>query len=191
MADQFFPNGVGMHIVEFFEQLGAGVDVEVVVAALPETAKEISVVGKTEPQLVFRTTLPCSHAAGKPLLEDLNDFGGRSRTGLGDEQMQVFGHDDVADDAKMIAGADFLENLHGEISGASGSEKGSSLVAAEGDEVKVAASGDALEIFGHRRAEGPTLCLPTAGRQRAQRVGPACGRRAPRKVLVSLSGTIC
>src|SRR5690242_21754624 len=85
--------------------------------------------------------------------------------------MQVFGHDDVADDAEMIAGADFLENLHGEISGASGSEKGSSLVAAEGDEVKVAASGDALERFGRRREEGPTLCLPTAGRQRAQREG--------------------
>ena len=113
-ADQLFSNGVGMHIVEFFEQLGAGVDVEVVVAALPETAKEILVVRKTERHLFFRTTFPCPHTAGKPLLEDLNDFGGRSGSGLGDEQMQVFGHDDVADDAEMIAGADFLENVHGE-----------------------------------------------------------------------------
>ena len=59
---------------------------------------------------------------------------------------------------------DFLENLHGEISGSCGSEKRSALIAAEGDEVKIAVSGDALEIFGHRREEGPTLCLPQAGK---------------------------
>ena len=171
VADQRFSNGVGMHIVKFFEQFRAGIDVEIVVAALPETAQEILPLRKMELQLVFRVAFPSSHSTRQPLLEDLNDFGGRSRSRLGDEQMQVLGHDDVADDTETIAGADFLENLRGQISGASGSEKRSSLIAAERDEVKIAAPDDALKIFGHRRKEGPTLCPSAAGRQRAQRVG--------------------
>ena len=46
---------------------------------------------------------------------------------------------------------------------ASGSEERPALIAAESDEGKVAASGDALEIFGHRREEGPTLCKERKG----------------------------
>ena len=35
--------------------------------------------------------------------------------------------------------------------------------------MKVAASGDALELFGHRREERPTLCLSAAGRQKKRK----------------------
>ena len=33
----------------------------------------------------------------------------------------------------------------------------------EGDEMKIAAAGGALEILGHRRKEGPTLCKRRKG----------------------------
>lgn len=37
-------------------------------------------------------------------------------------------------------------------------EEWSSLITAEGDEMRIAASSDALEMFGHGREERPTLC---------------------------------
>ena len=99
------------------------------------------------------------------------DTGRRGPALQNDGLRPVLGHDRVADDAETIVSADLFENPHGEISGAWRSEQRSSLIAAASDEVKIAASGDALEMFGHRREERPTLCLPTAGRQKAQRAG--------------------
>ena len=157
MIDKSLSDWVGVHVVEFLDHFCAGVDVEIVIAALPETRQETFLVRKTQAELSFRRALSCSHATRKSLLEDLDDFAGRSRAGFADEQVEMLRHDDVTDESEAVASANFLEDLHGKIPGASGGQKRPSLVTAKGDEVKIAASGEALEILGHRREERPTL----------------------------------
>ena len=167
VINKLISDRIGVYVVKFFEHFCAGIDVEIVIAALQETAQQIFLVRKTQAELALQSVFPGSHTARKSLLEDLDDFGGRNGSRFADEQVKVFWHDDIADESKGVASADFLENLHSKISGAGGGEEWSSLVAAEGDEVKVAASGNAVEILGHRREEGPILCLPAqAGKKR-------------------------
>ena len=91
------------------------------------------------------------------MLEDLDDFGRRNGSRFADEQVEMFWHDDIADQSEAVASAHFLENLHGQILRAGGGQERPSLVAAKSDEVKIAPAGDALEIFRHRREEWPTL----------------------------------
>jgi hypothetical protein len=54
------------------------------------------------------------------LLEDLNDFGWTDPAGFADQQVNMFGHNDVAYEGKAIPGANFFENLHRQISRADG-----------------------------------------------------------------------
>jgi hypothetical protein len=75
----------------------------------------------------------------------------------------MFWHDDIADQSEAVASADFPEDLYGKIHGTGGGQEWSSLVAAKGDEVKIATAGDSLEILGHRREERPTLCKNRKG----------------------------
>jgi hypothetical protein len=75
----------------------------------------------------------------------------------------MFGHDDVTDEGKAVAGANFLENLDGKISGADSAEPRPALIASKSDEMQVAVAGEALEGLGHRSEERPTLCRRRKG----------------------------
>src|SRR5690349_4372613 len=76
----------------------------------------------------------------------------------------MFWHDDIADESEAATSSNLLEDLHGKTPATSGGEEWPSLVTAKGNEVKIAAANNALEILGHRREEGPTLCKTTKGR---------------------------
>lgn len=120
MLDELFSDRIGVHVVKFLEHLCVGVDVEIVIAPLPETPQQVFVLRKMQAELAFRSTFPCTHAARKSLLEDLDDFRGSDRSAFADEQMEMFWHDDIADQSEAVASADFLEDLHGKIPGAGG-----------------------------------------------------------------------
>jgi len=155
--------------MEFLDYLGAGIDIEIVVAALPETAKGSFLGRKSQGELSLRCALFAAQAAREALFEDLNDCRRSNRSRFADEQVDVFGHDDVADQSETVAGAHFFEDLHGKVSGADGVEERPSLVTAESDEMQIAATGDALEVLGHRRKEGPTLCTERNAKGRPPR----------------------
>ncbi len=75
----------------------------------------------------------------------------------------MFGHNDVANQGKFVASARFFERLYGKISGADSPKQGPPLIATEGDEMQITMAGKALEVFGHRSEERPTLCTLRKG----------------------------
>jgi hypothetical protein len=57
-----------------------------------------------------------AQAPGDTLLQDLQHGGGRAALWLADQQMNVFGHDNVADQSETIAVAYLIENLDKNVS---------------------------------------------------------------------------
>jgi lysophospholipase L1-like esterase len=92
------------------------------------------------------------------LLEDLHDFRWADPAGLADQLVNMFGHNDVPYEGKAVPGANFLENLHRQISGADRAEQRAALIAAKGDEMQVAVAGETFEFLRHRSEERPTFC---------------------------------
>ena len=68
--------------------------------------------------------------------------------------------------------ANFAENHNQKISLADRTQEMSSLVAAEGDEMQVAAARDSSTILRHRWEEWPALCTLRKGQ--ATQDGPCC-----------------
>ena len=67
-----------------------------------------------------------------------------------DEQVNVFRHDDIADDGKAIGAAGWLEHAKEKIAAARGVQKRKTTVAADSDEVQVPLAVVSLEITRHR-----------------------------------------
>lgn len=114
--DQATGDGVLVHVVELFEELPGGEDVEIVVAGLPE-------------------------GFGVSLLRDgefqgLESFGEGFGGGFAEEKVDVLGHEDVAVDLEVVTFSGLFEGLFEE--GVVTAEVGFAAVAAEGDEVEVA-----------------------------------------------------
>ena len=103
-----------MHIVQLLLHLGARVDIEVVIAALPESAQRL-VSREAQRELAFAPGLIPSHPAREALLEDLDDPCRSGRAGFADQQVHMLGHEHEAHQRKAIARSHFLKNLDGKI----------------------------------------------------------------------------
>jgi hypothetical protein len=131
--------------------------IEIIVSSLPEPAKLCRGFCEGERPLA-RLPMPLlTQAARNPLLEHLHDFRGTAGSRFADQQMHMFGREHIADQCKTIPGTDLLEDLDGEIPRTNGTEKTPSLVAAKGDEMKIAMASAASQILGHRSEERSTL----------------------------------
>jgi hypothetical protein len=84
-------DGIAMDVLELFDELGVGEDVEVVVAALPE----------------LRTS--ALESLRSLVFEYVQGDGERVEFGLADEKMDVLGHEDVSEDIELMAAAKLLE----------------------------------------------------------------------------------
>jgi len=133
-----------MHVVELLGHLRAGVDVEIVITALPEAAEFAASLGKAKSQLTGALALSGAQGAGNSLLENLDNLCGTNAAGLAQQQVHVFGHEDVANKSKAVARSRLFEGADGQIPGANGAEEGASLETAEGDEMQIAKTGDAF-----------------------------------------------
>ena len=109
-----------MHVLQFFDSLGFGEDVEVVVAGQPEV-----LAGAAE-------------ELGGFAFKDAEGGGYGSYLWFGHEEVDVLGHEDVAEDGEVVADAEGLEHVLDDLFGFWGVEVGEAVVAAEGDEVEVA-----------------------------------------------------
>ena len=146
-----------MHVLEFLYHFCAGIHVEVIVSSLPESTKLRRGFRGGERLLARLSTPLFTQGARNSLLEHLYDFRGVAGSRFADQQMHMFGHQHIADQLETIPGSDLLEDVDGEIPRANGTERAPSLVAAKGDEMKIAMAGAASQIFRHQGEEWPTL----------------------------------
>ena len=133
-----------MHVVELLCHLGAGVDVEIIVAALPEAAEFTASLRKAKGKLSGALSFSGAQCTGNSLLETLDDLCGACAAGLAQQQVHVLGHENVPHQSKAVAQPGLLEGANGEAAGANGAQKRPSLVATKGDEMKIAKTGDAF-----------------------------------------------
>ncbi len=78
--------------------------------------------------------------------------------GLGDEQVDVFGHHHVTDELESVSCSDLTENLNKGVASAHRAEEWKPPVAAERDEVQVAETVDALETLRHDNGTKSPTC---------------------------------
>ena len=116
LSDEASGDGVAVHVAQFLEALSDGEDVEVVVAGLPE------LLGSD----LFRD--------GE--FEGLEGFGEGFCFGFAEEEMDVFGHEDVAVDVEVVAFPGLFEFLFEQQ--VERRQGGFAAVATEGDEVEMA-----------------------------------------------------
>ena len=92
-----------MHVAELLDALARAPHVEVVEAMLPY----VRLVGP-EFALGGAAAFPAQNAPGETLLDDLHHDGRRAAFWFADQQMNVFGHDDVSHDHELVALAHVL-----------------------------------------------------------------------------------
>jgi hypothetical protein len=150
---------IPMHIPQLLDVLFCRPYVEVVEACLPECpawrlrGKQIALA--RVPALALR-----QQRSRRALLQHLH-YGRRIRhLGLGQKKVDVFGHDDIADNDKAIALARLLQNREEAVAAARGAEKRQSSVAGAGDKVPVMSPIGAM----HTRP-GPSLSFITINLQ--------------------------
>ncbi len=78
--------------------------------------------------------------------------------GLGDEQVDVFGHHHVTDELESVSCSDLTENLNKGVASAHCSQERETPVATEGDEVQVAEAVDAFETLRHESESNSPTC---------------------------------
>ena len=157
MLHEFRADGITVHVVELLRHLRAGVHVEIIITALPEPANFAASPGKAKHQLTRAFSLSSAQGARNSLLETLDDLCGTGSVGLAQQQVHMLRHEDVANESKAIARSRLFERANGQIAGANGVQQGPALITAKGDEMEIAKSGDALQIFRHGGEEGPAL----------------------------------
>jgi hypothetical protein len=106
---------VAVHVAEFFDPLGFGEDVEIVIAGLPN-------------ELVRA-------GAGEALLKDLNRGPQFLPVGFGYEEMDVVRHEDVAEDVEEVFLASFFDDPLEGVTGFGTLEEMAVAIATDGDEV--------------------------------------------------------
>src|SRR5271165_5504356 len=164
MLHQLRLHRIRVHVVQLLRHLPARVNIQVKIPPLPESPQSIVIPRKRQGHLPFPRASSPSHPPRNSLLEHLNDLRWRAGAALADQQVDMFGHNHIADQRKPIPHAHFAENLHNNISRAHAAQQSSSLIAAKCDEMQVAKPSDAFQTFRHsERSERPTLCKNRKG----------------------------
>jgi hypothetical protein len=151
-------NRVVVHVAQLFALLVFGEDDEVIEASLPD----MSALQRRTPESILprvdagaETT---QKLAGKALFESLHDHGWVGALRFGQQEMNVFRHDHVADDHETVAAAGLLEDAEEEIAIAGRAEKGKAPVTTVGDEVGVSSAVVTMESGGHREVVSQSGC---------------------------------
>jgi len=153
MGHQFCAHRISVHVVELLLKFGSRVNVEVIVAALPESPQPTFPLSKRESQLRPAFAPSAAQRARHPLFENLHNFRRRDVSGFAQQEMDVFGHQDVTDEREAITSSYLFENAHRQIPGAHAAQQGAAMIATEGDEMQIAVACDPPEILGHQGEE--------------------------------------
>ena len=157
MTGQFPFQRIHVHVVKLFDSLLQPLHVEIMEATLPETRQRVLGVRKIQLELCGWLPLFASQAARDALFQDLNHDGGRTFGRLGNEKMNVLGHDHIAKDTEDIASAHSFESALEEFRDLSAGRIRKPVVTTEGEEMKVFTL---LEPFEPGRHGGGILLPP-------------------------------
>ena len=149
-----------MHVAQLLFDLGLAPDHEVVKPPLPNVLRWESRVPERALELDAWATRRSQQGVGKALLENLHDGGGIAAFGLAQQQVDVFGHDDVSEDDEAVAAADLFEKVEEEVAAAFASQQGSTLIATAGDEVEITGTVVAAQSSGHGKSVGKIKVKP-------------------------------
>ena len=141
MRHQFSLHRVRVHVFQLFSQLPTRPDVEITKAPLPEMLCSG----------MIAVPAFCEQGSRNALFQYLQDFRRIVFPLLGDEKMDEFRHDDIADQLERIFNTDFRQDGHEAIASPRGSEQGVPSEATEGDEVEITLSVAALQRVTHGR----------------------------------------
>jgi hypothetical protein len=130
-CNKFSSDGVAVHVLQLFDSLGFGEDVEVVIAGLPEVLAG------------------ASEEFGGFALEHAEGGGYGSYLWLRHEEVDVLGHEDVAEDREVVADVEGFDHVLDDLFGFCGGEIREAVVTAERDEVEIAFVLETLEAEGH------------------------------------------
>lgn len=134
LGDQPPRDWIAVDVAELLGELALGEDVDVVVARLPE---------------LFAVVLELFCGFGFEHVQGAGEGSGLSDVGFAQEQVDVLGHEDVAEDVELVSLPKLFEDRFEGKSGVVVVEIRQTTVAAEGDEVFVALRLVALETTGH------------------------------------------
>ena len=143
-----------MHVAQFLHTLARCPDVEIVEALLPHVLRRV-----LEEIGLRRMAVPPplgQDAPRKTKFQSLHHDGRILLLRFADQQMNVFGHDDVADNDERIALADLLQHSQKQVPTARSAKQGLSTITTASDEVKVSSAVVAIEIVPH----GPSIAPP-------------------------------
>ena len=135
-----------MHVTQFFNPLLRSRDVEIIEALLPDRPGESAGAPRIRG---FRMSGLTVKQLCKSLLDDFQYNGRIAHIRLGDQEVKVLGHDDVADHHKSIFLPCTLQNAQEEIAARAGSQLRPPLVAATGYEMKIVPTVPAFQTFRH------------------------------------------
>ncbi len=153
-----------MHIPEFLHALLRRPYVEVPFVEVKEARlPERSVLGLVSKQIALARVPPFAlgqQSAGRALFQDLHHRGGISNPRLGDEQVNLFRHDDISDDHEPVALARLFQNREEAVAAARGAQKRQSPGAGAGDKVQVMSAVSAMQSAGHDQPHGTGSVVP-------------------------------
>jgi hypothetical protein len=139
-----------MHVAQLFHARLLGKNNEILEAALPNVSHSD---GGTPKRVCLGTGFGAKFAQ-QPMGEVLFQGGQHQRRisalRLGEEKMDMLGHDYVTDDYKLMTLADLLHNFEEEIARAGCPEKGTALIATCGNKVRVSSAVVAVQVCRHR-----------------------------------------
>ena len=138
-----------MNVAQLLDALLLGEDDEVLEASLPEVAAFERAAPQRKLLRMVSVAQARKQAPGESLLDSLHDDGGIAALGLGEQQVDVLGHDDVSDYSKTVAPPHLLQHVQEQVAIMGAAEQWQALVPAGGDEVRVSRPVIAMEPVGH------------------------------------------
>ncbi len=142
---------IQVHVLQFLDYFLLTPHIEVVEPALPKLW--YGMVGSRGAETDCRDGRSPARVATQlprdPLLQDLQYRRRRTCFRLTDEKVDVFRHDCIPHQREAVAISNFAENLHEEVSRASGTQQRQAPVTTARDEVQVALSVPPFQSFGH------------------------------------------
>jgi hypothetical protein len=142
-----------VHVAQFLHPLARRPDVEIVEALLPHVLRPV-----LEEIGLRRMAVPAllgQDAPRKTKFQSLHHDGRILLLRFADQQMNVFGHDHVANDDEGIALADLLQHSQKQVPTARSAEQGLSTITTASDEVKVSSAVVAMQIVPHGHSIAP------------------------------------
>jgi hypothetical protein len=130
-----------VHVAQLFDAFAFGPYVEIVETLLPDRF------GSRIPERGLRWGR--LELTGEAFLDDFHDDRGVADFGFGEEQMKVFGHDNVSVDDEAVLTAGLFEDFEEEIATPGGMQSGLAAVTTTGDEMQVLSAVVADESLGH------------------------------------------